>query len=89
MLRVDGVQLPPAVQDRLQTVLEPQIIEEPTIIIGGLPAEYGEDVAGVVDVKTRRLQRLQWAGRPSSSTAPTTPSRFRPTPRAAPGPSTR
>jgi hypothetical protein len=54
LLRVDGVQLPPAVQDRLQTLLEPQLIEETQIIVGGLPAEYGEDVAGVVDVKTRR-----------------------------------
>lgn len=37
LLRVDGVQLPPAVQDRLQSLLEPQLIEETTIIIGGSP----------------------------------------------------
>jgi outer membrane cobalamin receptor len=53
-LRVDGIQLPPALQDRLQQLLEPQIIEETKVIVGGLPAEYGEDVAGVVDVTTRR-----------------------------------
>jgi hypothetical protein len=59
-LRVDGVQLPPAIQDRLQQLLDPQIIQEANIIIGGLPAEYGEDVAGVIDVKTRHPpQNLQ------------------------------
>ncbi len=52
-LRVDGIQLPPAIQDRLQQLLDPQIIQEANVIIGGLPAEYGEDVAGVIDVKTR------------------------------------
>jgi hypothetical protein len=53
-LRVDGVQLPPAIQDRLQQLLEPQIVEEARVIVGGLPAEFGEDVAGVIDVTTRR-----------------------------------
>jgi hypothetical protein len=52
-LRVDGIQLPPAIQDRLQQLLDPQIIQEANVIIGGLPAEYGEDVAGVIDIKTR------------------------------------
>ncbi len=52
-LRVDGIQLPPAIQDRLQQFLDPQIIQEAKVIVGGLPAEYGEDIAGVIDVKTR------------------------------------
>jgi Carboxypeptidase regulatory-like domain len=59
-LRVDGIQLPPAIQDRLQQLLDPQIIQEANVIIGGLPAEYGEDVAGVIDIKTRHpLQTLE------------------------------
>ncbi len=53
-LRIDGVQLPPAIQDRLQQLIEPQIVEEMQVIVGGLPAEYGEDVAGVIDIKTKR-----------------------------------
>jgi outer membrane cobalamin receptor len=53
-LRVDGIQLPPAIQDRLEQLLEPQIIDHTTVIVGGLPVEYGEDVAGVIDVTTRR-----------------------------------
>ena len=53
-LRVDGIQLPPAIQDRLEQLLEPQIIDHTSVIVGGLPAEYGEDVAGVIDVTTRR-----------------------------------
>ncbi len=52
-LRVDGVQLPPAIQERLQQLLDPQIIQEAKVIVGGLPAEYGEDVGGVIDIKTR------------------------------------
>jgi outer membrane receptor protein involved in Fe transport len=53
-LRVDGIQLPPAIQKRLQQLLDAQIIERTSIIIGGLPAEFGEDVAAVIDVKTKR-----------------------------------
>jgi hypothetical protein len=55
-LRIDGIQLPSAIQDRLQQLLEPQIVDEARLIVGGLPAEFGEDVAGVIDVTTRRPQ---------------------------------
>jgi len=53
-LRIDGVQLPPAIQNRLQQLIEPQIVAEARVIVGGLPAEYGQNVAGVIDVLTRR-----------------------------------
>jgi hypothetical protein len=53
-LRVDDIPLPPSVQDRLQQLLDSQIVDRADVIVGGLPAEYGESVAGVVDIRTRR-----------------------------------
>ena len=53
-LRIDGIQLDTAIQDRLQQLLSPQIVDEARVIVGGLPAEFGEDVAGVIEVTTRR-----------------------------------
>jgi hypothetical protein len=53
-LRIDDIPLPPSVQDRLQQLLDSQIVERADVIVGGLPAEYGESVAGVVDIQTRR-----------------------------------
>ena len=53
-LRVDDIPLPPSVQDRLQQLLDSQIVDRADVIVGGLPAEYGESVAGVVDIQTRR-----------------------------------
>ena len=53
-LRVDDIFLPPSVQNRLQQLLDSQIVERAQVIVGGLPAEYGESVAGVVDIQTRR-----------------------------------
>jgi hypothetical protein len=53
-LRVDDIPLPPSVQNRLQQLLESQIVDRADVIVGGLPAEYGTSVAGVVDIQTRR-----------------------------------
>jgi hypothetical protein len=53
-LRVDDIPLPPSVQDRLQQLLGSQVVEHAEVIVGGLPAEFGESVAGVVDIQTRR-----------------------------------
>ena len=53
-LRVDDIPLPPSVQDRLQQLLDSQIVDRADVIVGGLPAEFGESVAGVVDIRTRR-----------------------------------
>jgi hypothetical protein len=53
-LRVDDIPLPPSVQNRLQQLLESQIVDRADVIVGGLPAEYGESAAGVVDIATRR-----------------------------------
>jgi hypothetical protein len=53
-LRVDDIPLPPSVQDRLQQLLDSQIVDRADVIVGGLPAEYGESVAGVVEIQTRR-----------------------------------
>jgi hypothetical protein len=53
-LRIDEIALPPSVQDRLQQLLDSQIVERADVIAGGLPAEFGESVAGVVDIRTRR-----------------------------------
>jgi outer membrane cobalamin receptor len=55
-LRIDGIQLPTAIQDRLQQLVPTQIVDQARVIVGGLPAEFGEDVAGVIDVTTRRPQ---------------------------------
>jgi hypothetical protein len=53
-LRIDGVTLPAAAQQRLQPILDTQVVGRAAVILGGLPAEFGENVAGVVDVQTRR-----------------------------------
>jgi hypothetical protein len=53
-LRVDDIPLPPSVQDRLQQLLDSQIVDRADVVVGGLPAEFGESVAGVVDIRTRR-----------------------------------
>ena len=53
-LRVDGVTLPPSAQNHLQQLLDAQIVDRADVILGGLPAEFGENVAGVVDIQTRR-----------------------------------
>ena len=53
-LRVDDIFLPPSVQNRLQQLLDSQIVERADVIVGGLPAEFGESLAGVVDIQTRR-----------------------------------
>ena len=84
-LRIDDIPLPPSVQDRLQQLLGSQIVDRADVIVGGLPAEYGESVAGVVDIQTRRpgpQARRRAAARP---TGPTTSSSARPRAPAAPG----
>ncbi|HVY40679.1 MAG TPA: TonB-dependent receptor [Polyangia bacterium] len=53
-LRVDGVTLPPSAQTHLQQLLDAQVVDRAEVILGGLPAEFGENVAGVVDIQTRR-----------------------------------
>ncbi|HSS39089.1 MAG TPA: TonB-dependent receptor [Polyangia bacterium] len=53
-LRVDGVTLPPSAQTHLQQLLDAQIVDRAEVILGGLPAEFGENVAGVIDIQTRR-----------------------------------
>jgi outer membrane cobalamin receptor len=54
MFRVDGIPLPAAVQDRLEQLLEPQVVDRINVIVGGLPAEYGQQVGGVIDIQTLR-----------------------------------
>jgi len=53
-LRIDDIFLPPSVQNRLQQLLGSQIVERADVIVGGLPAEFGESAAGLVDIQTRR-----------------------------------
>jgi len=53
-LRVDDIPLPPSVQNRMQQLLDSQIVDRADVVVGGLPAEFGESVAGVVDIQTRR-----------------------------------
>jgi hypothetical protein len=53
-LRIDDIPLPPSVQNRLQQLLGSQIVERAEVIVGGLPAEFGESAAGIVDIQTRR-----------------------------------
>ncbi|MHB8416794.1 MAG: TonB-dependent receptor [Myxococcales bacterium] len=53
-LRIDGIPLPPGLQDRLQQLLESQLVEELHVTVGGVPAEIGEQVAGVLAAELRR-----------------------------------
>ncbi|HET6401663.1 MAG TPA: carboxypeptidase regulatory-like domain-containing protein [Candidatus Kapabacteria bacterium] len=50
---VDGAPVPLGVFGGLNEVIDPQVIERATFLDGGWPAEYGGQIAGVIDVQTR------------------------------------
>jgi len=53
-LRIDDIPLPPGIQDRLQQLLDAQLVREVRLTVGGVPAEVGEQVAGVLAADLRR-----------------------------------
>jgi hypothetical protein len=50
---VDGVPVPLGVFCGLNDVVDPKVIDRATFITGGQPAEYGGQVAAVIDVQTK------------------------------------
>jgi outer membrane cobalamin receptor len=52
--RVDGVNIPSTVSGSFSDILDPQDIQSIDVMTGGYPAEYGNSLAGVVDITTRQ-----------------------------------
>ena len=52
--QLDGVQLPDSVSGLFGQFLSPKLVENIEVITGGLPAEYGQRLAGVVNLNSRR-----------------------------------
>ena len=54
--RLDGIILPEGLSVFSQ-ILDPHLIEKVDLITGALPAEYGLDTAGIVDITTKAATR--------------------------------
>ncbi|MGC8580127.1 MAG: TonB-dependent receptor [bacterium] len=52
--RIDGVNIPSAVSGSFSDILDPQDIQSIDVMTGGYPAEYGNSLAGVVNITTRQ-----------------------------------
>lgn len=52
--QLDGVPLPDSVSGVFGQFLSPKLVENIEVITGGLPAEYGQRLAGVVNLNSRR-----------------------------------
>lgn len=52
--RIDGIDIPSAVSGSFSDILDPQDIQSIDVITGGYPAEYGNSLAGVVNITTRQ-----------------------------------
>lgn len=52
-LRIDGVPIPDTVSSTFTDVITPRAWERADIILGGLPAEYGNRTAAVLDITTK------------------------------------
>jgi len=52
--QLDGVQLPDTVSALFGQFLNPRLVENMEVITGGLPAEYGQRLAAVVNLNSRR-----------------------------------
>jgi len=50
---IDGVPIPLGVFGGLNEIVDPKIISRVTFYTGGFPAEYGGQIAGLMDVQTR------------------------------------
>ena len=51
--RIDGVNIPSAVSGSFSDIMDPQDIENIEVLTGGYPAEYGNSLAGVVNITTK------------------------------------
>jgi len=51
--RIDGIDIPSAVSGSFSDILDPEDIESINVMTGGYPAEYGNSLAGVVNIKTK------------------------------------
>ncbi len=52
--RIDGINIPSAVSGSFSDILDPQDIQSIDVLTGGYPAEYGNSLAGVVNITTRQ-----------------------------------
>lgn len=50
---IDGIQIPLGVFGGLNEVIDPQVIDRATFINGGYAAEYGGQIAGIIDINSR------------------------------------
>jgi outer membrane receptor protein involved in Fe transport len=50
---IDGIPVPLGVFGGLNEVIDPSVIDRVTFLTGGFPAEYGGQIAAVMDVQTR------------------------------------
>jgi hypothetical protein len=50
---VDGIPIPLGVFGGLNEVVDPKVIDRATFYTGGFPAEYGGDMAAIIDVQNR------------------------------------
>ncbi|MHB8420460.1 MAG: TonB-dependent receptor [Myxococcales bacterium] len=50
---IDGIPLPPGASGVFASAIPTQLVGNLQLITGGIPAEYGEELAGVVDITTR------------------------------------
>ncbi len=51
--RIDSVNIPSAVSGSFSDIMDPQDIENIEVLTGGYPAEYGNSLAGVVNITTK------------------------------------
>ena len=52
--QIDGVPLPDSVSGLFGQFLSPKLVENMEVLSGGLPAEYGQRLSGVVNLNSRR-----------------------------------
>jgi hypothetical protein len=50
---IDGIPIPLGVFGGLNEVVDPRVIDRATFLVGGFPAEYGGQMAAVIDIQNR------------------------------------
>jgi hypothetical protein len=50
---IDGIPIPLGVFGGLNEIVDPQVISKVTFYTGGFPAEFGGQIAGLMDIQSR------------------------------------